>query len=123
MPRSRVERQLAAERVADHADLYEQDKNPLRAWLTYHECRRHRVRIPDWTLEYFDGAAGALAHLAAQTAPARPPAILKALGMTYTRGTVFSRLKTSDRDLSLAFLYAERRARRGGGLRLPRAPT
>lgn len=112
MPRSRVsERQLAAERVADHAEWYRQDGNPLRAWLAYQECRRHRLRIPDWTLEYFDQAAGALARIAAQTAPGRPPAILKALGMTRARGTVFTQLKSSDRDLSLASLYVERRWR------------
>jgi hypothetical protein len=114
LSRSRVsERRLvAAENVAHHAEWYQQDENPLRAWLTYHECRRHSLRIPDWTLEYFDRAAGALAQLAAQTASARAPAVLKALGMTLDRGTVFTQLKASDRDLSLASLYAERRARR-----------
>jgi hypothetical protein len=111
LPRSRVsERQLAAECVADHADWYRQDKNPLRAWLAYRECRRHRLRIPTWTLEYFDRAADELAQLAAQIAPARSPAVMKALGMTRARGTIFTQFKASDLDLSLASLYVARRA-------------
>lgn len=104
-----IERQLARERVADHADWYRQDKNPLRAWLAYRECRCYRLRIPDWTLEYFDHAAGGLARLYEQPVAGRGPAILKALGMTRARGTIFTQLKASDRDLSLASLYVVRR--------------
>jgi hypothetical protein len=72
MPRSRVtERQLAAERVADHADWYREDQNPLRAWLAYRECRRHRLPVPGWVHEYFERVSEALALWA--SSGRRPP--------------------------------------------------
>ena len=104
MSRSRItERQLAAERVADHTDRYQEDENPLRAWLVYRECRRFRLRVPAWVLEYFDRVAIELEVWAKRKAPANlPPALLHALEMRRAKGTVFTALKESDRDFVLA---------------------
>jgi hypothetical protein len=98
-----TELELAALRVADHADLYQQDRNPLRAWLAYLECRRHRVAVPAWVLEYFDRVSAALEIWTRRGAPKRlAPAILRTFEMKRAKGTVFTKLKESDRNFVLA---------------------
>jgi hypothetical protein len=107
-------RDLARERVADHADWYRHDRNPLRAWLAYQECRLHRLRVPGWILEYFSRVAAELDGL--KGAPPRDPApvVLRALEMTRARGTVFDELKNSDRDHILgSMLEVAQRAPKG----------
>lgn len=40
--------------------LFERTGNPLHAWAAYRVARDHRRPVPDWALEYLDGAADRL---------------------------------------------------------------
>lgn len=110
MPRSRIsKRQLAAERVADHADWYRQDKNALRAWLAYRECRKHRLPVPEWVLRYFDRVAVKLNGWTIRQPPKKlAAALVRTVKMARARGTVFTDLKASDRKFALASLFNAR---------------
>src|SRR5207245_10904378 len=102
MPRSRIgERLPAAERVADHGDWYLQDRNPLRAWLAYRDCRRYRLPIPEWVLDYFDRVSDALASCNRKPPKDPAPAILRALEMRRARGTGSTALKAADRNFAV----------------------
>jgi hypothetical protein len=109
-----TERQLAAERVNDHSAWYRQDRNPLRAWLVHLECSEHRLPLPSWARAYFKRVAVELDAWSRNGAPKNlAPAMLKALEMNLDKGTVFARLKASERDFVLASnLDVERRLKR-----------
>lgn len=66
-----------------HRNLYKKTGNGAHAWAAYFQIRRLKLkRLPDWLLEYFDSAAGAV--IAAKgTSSAK--AIVSVLGLA-TRG-------------------------------------
>lgn len=68
---------IEAQLKAEHGKFREHN-NPLFAWDAYILCRRKKLPIPEWVLEYFDNTASNLIMLDSET---RPNDLLRALGL------------------------------------------
>lgn len=55
--------------------LYDETGNPVHVWKAYRVARKTGVELPQWVLDYFDAAAGAL-----ESNPGKGSEILEALG-------------------------------------------
>ena len=50
--------------------LFDEKQNPLYVWRAYHNCREHKIPIPDWVLTYLDSSAGELLDIVDSKDPA-----------------------------------------------------
>lgn len=81
--------------------MYESDgQNPIHAWLAYRVARYLRVPIPDWVLEFLDGAAKAISSPGINRKEAAKAVGLSARGKG-GRGTPSKRAKTHERKQAI----------------------